>query len=182
MISEHLYFIAIIPPQPIKNDIQQIKETFAHTYNVYHALKSPPHITLIPPFKLSDSDGSKLSEFLNHFARDVEPFNLTIDNYACFKPRVIFLKPILNDALADLYDQSSKRFFEVFPVGKPSKRPFHPHLTIAFRDLKPGTFRKAWLECKNKIFQASFSVDRLFLLKHNGKRWEASEEFSFRNK
>jgi 2'-5' RNA ligase len=51
MVEEKLYFIAIIPPQPYKEKIAGIKQSFAEIYHVSHALKSPPHITLIPPFK-----------------------------------------------------------------------------------------------------------------------------------
>ncbi len=179
MITEYLYFIALIPPQPLKNEVQQIKEEFANTYNVYHALKSPPHITLIPPFKMHEQEISRLSEFLIHFASECSPFNLSLENYAAFKPRVIFIKPILNKNLSELFDGLNERFYESFPVGERSSRLFHPHLTIAFRDLKPNIFNRAWQDFKSKKFYASFSVDRVFLLKHNGKRWEEFKEYTF---
>jgi 2'-5' RNA ligase len=179
MVEEKLYFIAIIPPQPYKEKIAGIKQSFAEIYHVSHALKSPPHITLIPPFKLNESKEKEVTLFLEKFVENATSFQLVIEDYGSFKPRVIFLKPILNELFKCLYESISSDFYTLFPVGKASKRPFHPHLTIAFRDLKPNIFYKAWDELKSKRFKAEFIIDRIFLLKHDGRKWQEFREFIF---
>ena len=55
--------------------------------------------------------------------------------------------------------------------------PFHPHMTVAFRDLKKPNFVKAWEEFKDKLLDAEFIADRICLLKHDGKRWNSFQEF-----
>jgi 2'-5' RNA ligase len=37
-------------------------------------------------------------------------------------------------------------------------RGFHPHITIAFRDLKKAVFYKAWEEYKSKLFSETLHV------------------------
>jgi 2'-5' RNA ligase len=58
--------------------------------------------------------------------------------------------------------------------------PFHPHLTVAFRDLKKPNYQLAWEEFKSKNFQAEFIADKITLLKHTGKVWEIHQEFDLK--
>ncbi|MEM0979434.1 MAG: hypothetical protein AAGH78_04080 [Cyanobacteria bacterium P01_H01_bin.58] len=50
-------------------------------------------------------------------------------------------------------------------------RPFCPHLTVAFRDLKPGAFHQAWPEFELRQVAFSFAVPAITLLIHTGQRW-----------
>lgn len=179
MITEHLHFIAIIPPSPLKEKVSLIKKDFANKYGAIHALKSPPHITLIPPFKMNKSIELKVSDFLHDFVVNVKPFYITLEGYDHFKPHVIFLKPLINSEIKDLHRNLTNQFYQIFPSGKPSKRRFHPHMTIAFRDLTPKMFYAAWEYYKKAEFNTEFLVDQICLLKHNGKIWEEHKEYHF---
>ena len=44
------YFVALIPPSPVYEEAQALKEYFREKYNSKAALNSPPHITLHMPF------------------------------------------------------------------------------------------------------------------------------------
>ncbi len=55
----------------------------------------------------------------------------------------------------------------------------HPHVTLAFRDLKPEHFEKAWPHFQNESFSASFNVMSVHLLKHQDNLWTVVKEFSF---
>jgi 2'-5' RNA ligase len=57
--------------------------------------------------------------------------------------------------------------------------PFHPHITLAFRDLKKTMFEAAWNEFKEKSFQTSFVMNAIDLLKHDGKCWHPLHRFHF---
>ena len=58
---------------------------------------------------------------------------------------------------------------------------FHPHVTIAYRDLSSEDFRKAWAIYKDISFNVNFHVSRAYLLKHNFRQWEVLSEFNFRS-
>ena len=54
-------------------------------------------------------------------------------------------------------------------------RPFHPHITIAFRDLKKPMFYEAWEYFGGLKFNGRFSVEEVNLLKHEGGKWNVVE-------
>lgn len=177
--SDSLHFIALIPPEPVRSVIQQRKEEFAKEYGPVHALRSPPHITLIPPFRLTDQFKGAFYEFLEQFAATIGAFNISIHGFGCFKPRVIFIKPDLNSSLEALQKKITDTFYGSFPVPRPEMREFKPHITIAFKDLSLTVFHESWSKLKNEHIQFNFRNDRLTLLQHDGQRWEICKEFCF---
>ena len=175
-----LYFIAIIPPPPIFEQASEIKNYFKEQYKSKAALNSPPHITLHMPFEWKEKKEEELITTLTVFAHDKETFPLKLLNFSCFAPRVIYLNILESEALR-LFQKELHRFckaeLNIFNAQY-KDLPFHPHLTLAFRDLKKPMFEKAWNEFKDKEFSDSFVVDRFTLLKHNGKLWESFKEFA----
>ena len=171
-----LYFIAVIPPSEQKEKIQELKESFANKYKCKAALKSPPHITLHMPFRFPEEKEKELIALLK------EPYDsissmISLNNFGCFPPRVIFIKVDEAGNLFSLYKEVSSRLRKVNVTNADYKNfGFNPHLTIAFRDLKKSVFNEAWPEYKQEFFTSQFLVDKLCLLKHNGKHWE---EFRF---
>jgi 2'-5' RNA ligase len=57
-------------------------------------------------------------------------------------------------------------------------QPFHPHLTLAFRDLKKPAYAQAWDEFRAKTYNAEFIVEHIVLLKHTGKFWKELHRFA----
>lgn len=178
-MNEALYFIALVPPEPIYIEIMGYKQYFADTYNSKAALKSPPHVTLHMPFKLKEKKETSLITCLKECAQKHEPFNLELQNFGVFDPRVIYVNVINNQPLTALQkslQQLMKTSFNIFNTDYRG-RPFHPHMTVAFRDLKKSQFELAWNEFKEKPFQAQYTVENVTLLKHNGKMWEEFRSF-----
>jgi 2'-5' RNA ligase len=173
------YFIALIPPPPVREQAQELKEYFRERYKSKAALNSPPHITLHMPFRWSEAKEEKLFDKLNDFARGSDPIKVCLDNFSSFPPRVIFLNVTESDALGK-FQRDLHRFFkrelDIFNANY-QDRPFHPHLTLAFRDLKKPQYHLAWDEFSKKEYKAEFMADKVTLLKHNGKTWDVLKEF-----
>jgi 2'-5' RNA ligase len=179
--SENLYFIAIIPPEPIYGQALALKQHFKEQYNSKAALNSPPHITLHMPFKWKESKEARLIDGLEEFSAKQNSFGLKLNNFSAFEPRVIFVDVIKDGKLEQLQKQL-KRFCKVeLNLFNADYKEFayHPHLTLAFRDLKKPQFYKAWEEFKGKKFEVTFDVDSIALLKHDGKEWRAFKELHF---
>jgi 2'-5' RNA ligase len=165
----------------LKEEIQLLKEYFRDHYQSRAALNSPPHITLIAPFHWKNEKETFLISSLTDFAKSSKPFTIELQNFSSFKPRVIFVNVIGNEALNKLQcelDQFCRSKLNLFHSAK-SDHPFHPHLTLAFRDLKKDKFFKAWEEFSQRKFSGSFIINRISLLKHNGKIWELYKDFHF---
>lgn len=174
------YFIAIVPPEPLLFEIQEIKKTISQNYKTKGALRSPGHITVHMPFNWEEEKEVKLLSCLEAFKFD-ETFNITLDGFGCFEPRVIFISIKEENSLFLLQKkivQHVKTNLQLFNQSD-DMRGFHPHITIAFRDLKKPMFYKIWEEFNSKTFQENFSCQSICLLKQINNHWEVYKEFKF---
>ncbi|OEK02659.1 hypothetical protein BFP97_14505 [Roseivirga sp. 4D4] len=177
--AESRYFLALIPPEPLQSEIQKVKEYFRDTYNSKGALRSPAHITLHMPFLWKEKKESKLINLLAQATKEVK-FELKLDGYGAFAPKTIFIKNQESQELIDFQKRLAgfaKRHMNLFNATH--NRGYHPHMTVAFRDLKKDDFAKAWNEFQDRSFNKVFEVNSFWLLKHDGSRWNAHKEFQF---
>jgi 2'-5' RNA ligase len=176
------YFMALIPPAPVFDKALDLKNYFKTKYNSKASLNSPPHITLHMPFRWREEKEQELTDTLEQFESGISPFKVTLKDFNSFPPRVIFIDVISNDALTDLQKKLlrfCKRELNLFNADY-KDQPFHPHLTLAFRDLKKSMFAEAWQEFETKPFAEEFLVDRFALLKHNGREWKVLRDITLR--
>ena len=174
------YFLAIIPNDPVFSLIEGIKKECGIRYNTKGALRSPAHITLHMPFEWKESKEDELLLNLEQF--NFLPFNIHLNNYNCFEPRVIFIDVKKNEELIELQKKlvhHIKKNLNIFNQSD-DKRGFHPHVTIAFRDLKKNQFYSAWSELKEKVFEGSFICNSFYLLKQNEQQWIPYRELKFK--
>ncbi|MEH2069055.1 MAG: 2'-5' RNA ligase family protein [Nostoc sp.] len=175
------FFIALLPSQDIQNYANQIKQYFADNYASRGAQKSPPHITLQPPFEWADANVSLLEVSLKEFASEQKSVPITLSGFAAFPPRVIYINVVRSQELLTLQaDLMAYVESKLGIIDKTSQtRPFAPHMTVAFRDLTKQNFRDAWPEFEKRQLNFEFTVEKLTLLVHDGKRWNLKSEFSF---
>lgn len=178
MSSKPAYFIALVPPEPFRDRAWKLKEHFRDKFNSKASLNSPPHITLVPPFKLIGEE-EELMEALKKKAAAFRPFEVCLENYGAFPPRVIFIDVLAQPKMNELQEELDKLIFEFAEPDpkKPKGRPFHPHMTLAFRDLQKEQFKKAWQEFNERELSYCWEAEHFTLLRHNGKRWEELQEF-----
>ena len=183
-VSDHqlnLYFIALIPHIALRAQVKAFKEELKERFNATKALRSPAHITLQMPFKISTQDEPYLMDTLQEFATVQKKFLVKLSGFDCFSPKVIFVKVMDHEPIISVHTQlrqvlSDKMEFKENMLT----HNLHPHMTIATRDLSVEAFGSAWGEFKKREFEASFLTKSLFLLKHNGKFWEIYREFLFK--
>lgn len=178
------YFIALVPPSPIYEQTAQWKEYFKVEFNSKAALNSPPHITLHMPFEWKTEKEPKLVNQLAAFAQTQNAIKLALNGFGCFPPRVIYINVVENAVLNQLQSKLArfcKTELDLFNANR-LDQPYHPHLTVAFRDLKKTVFPKAWEFVRDLNFNAEFTCRELVLLKRNGKEWQEIESFTLAKK
>lgn len=178
-MNEKLYFIAAIPHLELREEIRKIKEEFKHKFNSSHALKSPAHITLQMPFKRAEYSEKKLAEHLKTLSKECTPFETEINGFDCFEPRVIFATFKNHSPFKTLNSKIVKTMKSFGLKDSEISNKFHPHMTVATRDLNKESFYKAWPEFKKRELKRKFQVNSIFLLKHNGKFWDIFQKFTF---
>ncbi len=171
MNSQQLYFIAIICPEPYQTEITAIKNYFFDKYNCTVALKSPAHITLIPPFTLKQTTEDNLLQYLNIFKISLPELHISLDGFGRFDKRTLFLKPQTNESLFRLQETLLQYLIQKLPFLKPAKV-FHPHVTVANRDLTREAFDAEWPHFKDRQFKADFTVTNFALLKLTERKWQ----------
>lgn len=179
--AKSLYFIAIVPNEPLLSEINTIKAEAAMRYKTKASLKSPAHITLFPPFMWPQSNEVDLLEALSTIPQQAKSFDIVLENFDCFPPKVIFIKPVISQEIKNLFKNLHIHLRESIGLVNHyfEHTRFHPHMTIMHRDFGQIIFKKAWKVFKEQEFSARFTVSKIVLLKHNGLYWEVFQEFSF---
>jgi 2'-5' RNA ligase len=168
-----LYFAALVLPEHLNAEIKQFKTFMQERWGCSVALKSPAHITLIPPFWMAADIESAFLHDLYILCKSMAPFSVATANFAAFKPRTIFIQPVLHEPLHAL-KHAVDAFCKTHPQygAKADTRPFHPHITIATRDLHKRAFAEAWPYFETKKYEVQFEVTGLGVLRHNTRHWD----------
>ncbi len=144
------------------------------------ALRSPPHITLHMPFKWPVKKEALLKNSLATLCKKMQPFNICLQGFGCFEPRVVYVNVPLTPGLKQLKQNITRLAKATWKLDSPKDmRGFTPHITIGFRDLKKTDFYALWEQLKDEKYHANMRVNALALLKHDGHRWRVESSFSF---
>src|ERR1044072_8123789 len=128
----NMYFIALVVPEEINDQVLKWKNFFKEKFECIVALKSPAHITLIPPFWMKEELEADLINSINEFSRSQNKFDIKLKDFAAFKPRVIYVDIVKNKLLDQLHEFFDDHILKQnkYPLKK-DDRPFHPHITLA---------------------------------------------------
>ena len=171
------YFIAIVIPEPLCSQIEAIKQNLFTEHGLKGALRSPSHITLHRPFEWKEEKEQVLIEKISGFKFE-SGFSVSLKDFASFEPRVIYVNVLKNEALEELH-QKLKSFAqkELQLLNEINDlRGFHPHVTVAFRDLKKPKFYELQKLFESTQLQGDFNYTGFSLLKLE-KRWEEIKSF-----
>ncbi|WP_409449836.1 2'-5' RNA ligase family protein [Chryseobacterium sp.] len=141
------------------------KEDLALNFNNSKALTNDAHITLLPPFERELELEEDIHIAFQKINTNISPFEIILNGFGSFpnpKNPVLFVQPEENESLKQLYFNVKEKF----SFGQNS---FHPHVTVGYRNLTFENFLKAWDIYKDKNYKTKFIVDKILLLRHDGK-------------
>ncbi len=171
-----LHFIACIPEPSIEQELHAFKLELLEKYQCKAALKSPAHITLIPPFPWPNFQDEKIIEHFKVFQSNISPFEVIIDGFCTFRTQVFYAKPVDQPILFKLQSEIRDYFEPILKDKLKNKFQFHPHITLANRDLKAGDLPQIIQEFSEKNYKVSIPMKSVSLLKHNGSKWDVISE------
>jgi 2'-5' RNA ligase len=178
-MSGQLFFIALLPGQPIEKEVLAFKQYAASHFGSSRALRSPAHITLFPPFSWPLERLPELEVCLRQAAAQVSAFELGLKNFNCFPPRVIFVDVAPSEALHALHRHLKQHLKDTLGLEGERRPNFNPHLTVAFKDLKRSVFPEAWAHYTAIQYERRFRADALALLEHRAEGWVVVGRFAF---
>ncbi len=176
-MSQSIFFIAVLVKGKAGEIITGFKQHAAEHFGASRALNSPPHLTLIPPFTWPEERLDVLKSELAHFVSEHAGPAIRLRNFNCFPPGVIFVDVESNTALDRFQEALENCLSEKLQIQSDRKYGFHPHVTVAFKDLRANIFPEAWQYYSKLEFEHNFVAEDIALLRHNGQLWEVLESF-----
>lgn len=175
--------IAMMPTGELAKDIESIRQKFADRYGAKAALKPPVHITLVPPFKAPQHAEDVLVPVLKAWGALQIPFPLTLQDFNSFRNNgVIFIDVARNDLLHLFHKDLLVKFNSLAPLVPQTRTgSYHPHITIGYRDIPPEKLDAAIARYNAEDFFATFVIERFYLWKHDGHRWQIHTTFEVGN-
>ncbi|MCH7408032.1 2'-5' RNA ligase family protein [Belliella sp. DSM 111904] len=173
------YFIAWIPSEEVSAEVNELKTSLQAKFGLKYALKSPPHVTLKMPFSWNEAKEQILIQHLQGFMDQEKGLELGLNGFGKFGKRVIFIKVSRNEALIQLQSRLVHYCKKELEMTKElSDSNYHPHMTIALKDVKAKDFEMYWDYISTLIFYKPKVVGKLVLLKKVDFRWSILAEIS----
>ena len=179
-MSRQLYFIAIIPESTVCDEVTEFKAYASEHFQSSHALKSPPHITLIPPFRMNQQEIEQLQNGMPKWLSTQKEFTLQLDGFGVFSPKVIYVSVLSDITLIKLQKNLKNSFEKAFGFQPDKRNEFHPHMTVAFKDLSRSNFYKAREYFGQIDYKRTIYVKKIYLLDHRNKKWNIHTRWNFR--
>jgi 2'-5' RNA ligase len=167
------YFVGILPPPALETQFQTLKQGFADHFQVKYALQAPTHLTLKMPFRYKEGKEKELVLRLTTLVEEQAPLLIQLTDIGHFGRRNIHQQVALSESLLHL--QILVRSFckkSLHLVEELSDRNFQPHMTLAYKDLKPIHFEEVLFFAKQNAARGEFMVDQAYLLKKVEGRWK----------
>ncbi len=174
-----LYFMALLPDEAISEEVTAFKRYMQTHFGAAHALRSPPHVTLFPPFQWALSQQTALENSLLAFAAQQQACTLHLKGFNCFAPSVIYVDVVPNKPLAALQRALLRHLARTIRLEDKRAQRFHPHMTIAHRDLSKTMFEPAWAYFSTVVYERTCPIEALTLLHLQQGKWVACRAFKF---
>lgn len=172
------YFIAIVPEGGIQEKATALKLQLKEKFNLKYALRSPAHVTLKMPFLWNEAKEDRLRSELGLFFQRQLPFHLRIKGIGKFSERVIYIKISESEELRRLQNELVMMCKTQLNLTQElSDYAYHPHMTVAFKDVKKGRFEEYLEFVKSNSFSGQMTVDQIALLKRENGRWAVLQSF-----
>jgi 2'-5' RNA ligase len=172
--------IAIVLPEPVYTEVREQQLFIAKTWGPKHALRTPPHITIIPPMALKQEEVPLIFSMASALSLSFSSFTMQLNGYGAFKPRVVFVHPQKCEALDGLEATWEHAIKQKLPhaLANYPDRPYHPHVTLAHKDVRREQFEKIWDHYSALDYRVNFEVKEFCVLDHTKDGWAVERRFS----
>ncbi|SHK47698.1 2'-5' RNA ligase family protein [Hymenobacter psychrotolerans] len=173
----NLYLVALLPPEPVRQQVWELKQEVHHRTGSRNAVRLPPHITLVPPTRQPAAFAAEAGVVLRDFAATQPPFSVGLQDFNWFGNRTLFVEVVQTEALQAFHTELTAWCARQLPAVPREARPFRPHMTLATRDLPAAQVPELRQDFAARRYEATFAVTAFELFRHDGQRWVGIETF-----
>jgi 2'-5' RNA ligase superfamily len=158
------YLLIASPDKAVSQKVMEEKQQFFENYQQAIAIKTKPHITL-SNFLARDEMEDTLIRWLQRIVGEQRSFPVTLNNYSGIPAHTVFLRVQDPTPFRELAIQLQPIDFYIKSNACPPVNFIsYPHLSIA-RRLPERVYEKAIMDYAQKLFNESFEVTELVLLR-----------------
>lgn len=170
--DKSLFLWAILPPEELAERIDAWRRECAERFSASRALRLPVHLTLYPPFHADESEMLKQFSGIDALCSQHNAFSIALKNFGFFEKKnpVAFIDVVLNLAL-EAFQRELQHLMNDFLQTTGDDRKYHPHFTLAYRDLASDKMKEVKEFFAEKEFSAVFVADQICLLRNEGHGW-----------
>ncbi len=126
----------------------------------------------MPPFKTEENTERLLLNFVETYNFVIIPFNIQLNGFNHFGNRVLYVDVMPSVSLSDMEKDINIQFGKEFPlIIFRNKQAFHPHVTIATRDISEHKFNVVWHYFLQHMIDAKNDCKELSLMKLDKEVW-----------
>lgn len=172
---QQTHFIGVLAPEDLSLTLEDCRCYMREAYGCKSGHSTPIHVTLIPPFRLSDEFSTE--DLVYAIENEVLPkdfsFSAKVNNFDAFGDRTLFAKVEKDERWTVLRDVVFSAVSKAVPgCIKKDSRSFTPHLTVSNRDIPAGVTKDA-IEVMNELnLVEDFPVDNITIFERIGGHWE----------
>ncbi len=150
--------ISVAVPEPWGRQLQDYRVALGDQ----SARLIPTHVTLVPPYEVSEGEFAEVLEHLEAVAAAAEPFRVHLRGTGTFRPvsPVVFVNVV--DGIAACEQIAAQLRGGLADADL--RFPYHPHVTVA-HELDEPLLDRAFTELAD--FEASFDVREIHLYEHD---------------
>ncbi|MBP7847227.1 MAG: 2'-5' RNA ligase family protein [Burkholderiales bacterium] len=171
-----LYYIALLPDDKLSQLCLEHKQQAQNLFQAQAALRSPAHITLIPPFNADERELNQITLIIAHLATQQHELELQLKGWQHFGVRTIYLGFEAYLALSSLKRQCHQQISRITKLRQEAE--FIPHISIINRDLAEIDFNSAWEYFSSQSYPVLTKCTQLALLKHTPFGWQIHQCFN----
>ena len=171
---QQTHFIGVLVPEDITLTLEDCRRYMRESYGCKSGHATPIHVTLVPPFCLSEEYTTE--DLAQAIESVVLPkplaFTAHIENFDAFGDRTLFAKVDANAKWTTLRNEVYSALLKAVPgCIKKDSRPFAPHLTVSNRDIPAGVITDA-LQVMNELnLVEDFPVDNITVFERQCGKW-----------
>ena len=171
------HFIGVLLPDDLTCVVEECRRYMNRTYGCRSGHATPVHVTLVPPFALPrEYTAADVVEALLRGVPQDFGFIAHTENFDAFGDRTLFAAVVSSPGWNRLKNAAETTLRGAFPgCLRKDPRPFHPHITVANRDIPPGASTAALRVLNEKNLSADFSVDNVTVFVRKGGVWEIAQ-------
>lgn len=179
---EQTHFIGVLASEALAETLERCRLWMGTRYGCRSGFSTPIHVTLVPPFMMTDADEIACMESaLASLARQTPGFTARAQGFGSFSERTLFARVVPDER----WDTVRDAVYESVSTACPRRfrkdgRPFVPHLTVANRDIPVDAVAPALAHMDQLALDEDFAVDHIALFRRLQGRWEISNVWELR--